>query len=60
MINFVDDIITLFQNTFNLRRSGVAIFAEIIKTVTITTTVTQEKSKEFEIMYQNSVYIYIS
>ena len=29
------DVITFFQQTFILRRSGVAIFAEIIKIVTI-------------------------
>ena len=53
----------LFQNTFTLRRSGVAIFGNIIKFVTIfikTIVNNTQNLKELEIMYQNVIYIWIS
>ena len=50
------DVITLFQNTFILRRSGVTIFADIIKLKQ--SLKTQEKLKKF--LNQNAVYTYIS
>ena len=50
------DVITLFQNTFILRRSGVTIFADIIKLKQ--SLKTQEKLKKF--LNQNAVYAYIS
>ena len=53
----------LFQNTFTLRRSGVAIFGNIIKIVTIfikTIVNNTQNLKELEIMYQNVIYIWIS
>ena len=37
--------------------SGVAIFADFIKILTLKT---QEKFKELEILYQNAIYICIS
>ena len=45
-----------FQDTFTLRRPGVAIFAYIIKIATMT----ENKWKELEIMYQYAIYICIS
>ena len=56
------DAITFFQNIFVLR-PGVAIFADIIKIVTMfikTTLKNQEKFEELEIMYLNGIYICIS
>ena len=53
----------LFQNTFILRRPRLAIFAEIIKIITMFIKKcfkTQKKLKELEIMYQNTTYICIS
>ena len=53
----------LFQETFILRRPGIAIFADIIKVVTMFIKIIlkiQEKSKDLEIMYQNAIYICIS
>ena len=52
-----------FQNTFILRRSRVAIFADIIKIVTMfikTIFEDLKEVKELEVMYQNSIYICIS
>ena len=53
---------TVFQNTFILRRPGVAIFADIIKIVTmfIKTIFKDSRLKELEIMFQNAIYICIS
>ena len=42
------DVIALLQNSFNLRRSSVAIFADIIKTVTIFTNIILKDSKKTE------------
>ena len=53
----------LFQNTFILRRPRVAIFADIIKIVTMfikTIFEDSKKLKELEIMDQNAIYICIS
>ena len=50
---------SLLQNTFILRRPGVAIFAGIIKIATMIIK-TILKLKELEIMYQNIIYICIS
>ena len=52
----------LFQNTFVWRRPRVAIFADIIKFVTLRIKVIFKDSKmlkELEIMYQNAIYICI-
>ena len=52
-----------FQNTFILRRFGVANFADIIKIVTMfvkTIFKDPRKVKKIEIMYQNAIYICIS
>ena len=58
------DVITLYINyTFIIRRPGVAIFADIIKIITIIINFflnTQEKLIELKIMYQNANYISIS
>ena len=60
------DVITFFQKTFILRRPRVAIFADIIKIVTMFTILLkqslkfQEKLEEIEIMYLNEIYICIS
>ena len=46
-----------------LRRPGVRIFGDIIKTITCLlkkSLKNQEKLKELEIMYQNAIYICIS
>ena len=54
---------SLFQNTFILRRPRVAIFADIIKIVTMfikTSLKTQKMLKGLEIMYPNAVCICIS
>ena len=53
----------LFQNTFILRRPRVAIFADIIKVLTMfikKIVQDSEKVKELEAMYQNTIYICIS
>ena len=53
----------LFQNTLILRRPGVVIFADIIKIVTMffkTITKDSRKVKKNEIIYQNSIYMWIS
>ena len=50
----------LLQNSFILRRPGVAIFANINKIVTIFIKKTQEKLKELEIVYQNEAYLCLS
>ena len=53
----------LFQNSFVLRRPRVAIFAGIIKIITMfikTIFKDSKKLKELEIMYHNAIYIYIS
>ena len=42
------DIITFFQNTLILRRSGVAIFADIIKIVTMFIKAIIENSKKLK------------
>ena len=46
------DVITIFQNTFVLRRSRVAMFVEIIEIVTtfIKTIIKYSKLKELEII----------
>ena len=52
-----------FQKIFILRRSGVAIFADIIKVLTILlkqSLKTQEKLEESEITYLNGIYVCIS
>ena len=49
--------------TFILRRPGVAIFADMIKIITMfikTIIKDREKLKELEIMYKNLIYICIS
>ena len=57
------DVITYVSKNLNLRRPGVAIFAEIIKIVTMFIKTIFKDSiqdkKELKIMYQNSIYIYI-
>ena len=53
----------LFQSNFILTRPSLAIFADIIKIVTIFIKTIFEDSKNFkelEIMYQNETYICIS
>ena len=58
-----DDVLNFFQKAFILKRPGVAIFADIIKIVTMfikTTLKNQEKFEELEIMYLNGIYICIS
>ena len=50
----------LLQNSFILRRPGVAIFANINKIVTIFIEKRQEKLKELEIVYQNEAYLCLS
>ena len=56
------DIITFFQNTLILRRSGVAIFADIIKIVTVFIKAIIENSKKVKriINYvsKSSLYLY--
>ena len=56
------DIITFFQNTLILRRSGVAIFADIIKIVTMFIKAIIEDSKKVKriINYvsKSSLYLY--
>ena len=57
------EVITLFQNTFILRRPKVTIFADIIKIVTMyikTVLKVSKKIKEFELINQNAIYICIS
>ena len=50
----------LFQNTFVLRRPTVAIFADIIKIVTMFTLKIQKKVKQLEIMYKiHSISVFI-
>ena len=53
---------SFFQNVFILRRSGVAISADIIKIVTkfIKTILKDSKLEELKIMYLNGIYIWIS
>ena len=56
------DVIAFTSKYYLLRRPGVAIFAEIIKIVTICIEKklkTQKTLKEFEIMYENAIYICI-
>ena len=53
----------LFQNVFILRKPGVAIFADIIKIVTMfieNFIKDLEQLKALETIYQNSIYICIS
>ena len=53
----------LFQNSFILRRPKVAIFAHIIKIITMYIKKIfklKKKLKELEIMHQNAIYICIS
>ena len=52
----------LFQNIVSLRRSVMAVFADIIKIVTmfIKTIFKDSKLKELEVMYQIPTYICIS
>ena len=65
LVRSLTEIITswsLFQNNI-LRRPGVAVFADIIKVITMfikKSLKTQEKLKELEIMYRNAIYICIS
>ena len=59
------DVITFFQKVFVFRRPGRAIFADIIKIVTIFIKTilklkTQKKLEQLEIMYLNGIYICIS
>ena len=67
--NFIGDVMDiimrsyiLFQNIVSLRRSGMAVFADIIKIVTmfIKTIFKDSKLKELEVMYQIPTYICIS
>ena len=51
------DVTTFVSNTFIFRKLGVAIFADIIKIVSLKT---PEKLKKLEIMYQNEIYTCIS
>ena len=59
-----NDVKTSFSKIIFLRRHGVAIFADIIKIVTIFfKTILKDsrlKLKELEIMYQNGISICIS
>ena len=60
--NFVDDVTDRNYDAiiFTLRRSGVAIFADIIKIVTMfikESLKTQKNLKELEIRYQNAINI---
>ena len=60
-MNIDYDVIAFLQNTFILRRSGSAIFAAIIKIVTMfIKTMFKDSRKELEIMYQNAICICIS
>ena len=55
----MDVIIPIFQKTLILRRSGVAIFADIIEIVTMffkTTFKDSKKLKELDIIYENAIY----
>ena len=57
------DVMTFISKNLFLRKTRVANLANIIKVVTILlkqSLKTQEKLEELVIMYQNSVYIYIS
>ena len=57
------DVMTFISKNVFLRKTRVANLANIIKVVTILlkqSLKTQEKLEELVIMYQNSVYIYIS
>ena len=55
------DVIAFFQNIFVLRRSGVAIFADIIKTVAMFIKTTFKDSRKVKkIMYLNGIYFCIS
>ena len=57
------DVMTFILKNLFLRKTRVANLAYIIKVVTILlkqSLKTQEKLEELVIMYQNSVYIYIS
>ena len=50
----------LFQNTYSLRRPGVAILAGIIRIVFVFIETISRKVKKIEIIYQNAIYIRIS
>ena len=57
------DVMTFISKNLFLRKTRVANLANIIKVVTILlkqSLKTQEKLEELVIIYQNSVYIYIS
>ena len=58
------DVIIFISNIFILRRPRVAVFAEIIKIVTIFIKTIFKDSKtvkkKLEIMYRNGIYICIS
>ena len=57
------DVIILISKFLNLRRSRVAIFADIIKIIAIDfkkSLKIQKKLKEWEIMHQNAIHICIS
>ena len=55
------DVIAFFQNIFVLRRSGVAIFADIIKTVAMFIKTTFKDSRKVKkIMYLNGICFCIS
>ena len=54
------DVITFFQKTFLLRKPGVAIFADIIKIVTMflkTIFKISGEVEELEVMYLHGIYI---
>ena len=56
-------VITIISNTLILGRPGVVTFADIIKILAMFEKQLlkfQEKLKEFEIMYQNPIYMCIS
>ena len=56
------DVITFFQNTFTLKRPGVAIFADIIKIVTmfVKTIIQDSRKVERIINYisKSNLYLY--
>ena len=55
------DVITFFQNTLILRRPGVAIFADVIKIITVfIKTIIQDSGKVKRINYvpKSNLYLY--
>ena len=56
------DVITIFPKKFILRRTGVAIFADIIKIwprLLKQSLKTQENLEKIEIMYLNGIYVFL-